>query len=563
MFVLCAAAILGCNGIIENGSDRSPNGPGVPPGNAGEWPDDDGTIGPGLTEAPPVPTTRFARLTHLQWKNTVRDLLGIEDPTEFAANFRADPVQGGSMFDNNASALEVDQTLWDAYRRAASDVAAYVTGDTARLAAILPAAEGDEDARARAFIEELGPKVHRRPLEASEIDEYVAVYEAGKTLYAGVDAFTGGIRLVLDAFLQSPLFVYRVELSETPVGDAIPLDGYEIAQRLSYAIRNSMPDDELFASAATGALTHPDEIVAQARRMLDDPRADDVLSAFHRQLFRMEKYSDIFPSMAFFPEVSPSIGEYARRESELFVLKTIAEKNGTYADLLLSREAYLNEELARIYGVSGSFGEDFTPATLSATERRGLFTRVGFLGKNSTSVNPDPIHRGVFIGERVACVKISAPPDAVPPVPAPEGRTNRETVEEHTETPGTVCATCHKSIINPFGFPFENYDAVGQFRTQDNGFPVETSASPLVGTEPVPVRDAVEMMDVLAASPSVHECYARHWLEFAYGRSMATQDRAIVERIGARSLEGATVRDLIVGLVTAQAFLNRSLEELP
>lgn len=555
MLVYAVVGTLGCDGIVLSGSTNQTHERPVPP--EGEL------IGTPLDESPPAPTTRLPRLTHLQWANTVRDLFGLHDAASHTEPFRSDPVLGGALFSNQSASYEVDELLWGSYQRAASDVARRVTEDEAISSRILPPVTHDAEARARTFVETFGRRAHRRPLSLEEVDEYMAVFTAGRALNGDVEPFHAGIRLVIEAMLQSPSFVYRIESSSEPVGDAIPLGPYEIAQRLSYALWDSMPDEELFEAAAAGALDGPEDVAAQARRMLDDPRAADVLQSFHEQLFDVRKFSSIYPSEARFPDVPPNLGEHALEESKLFIRKTVVEEPGNYADLLLSTTSYVNGSLAAIYGLSGEYGDAFVPTALERSERPGLFTRIGFLGSHATSVDPDPIHRGIFLAERVACVRVSAPPDDIPPLPAAGGRTNRETVEELTETPGTVCAACHATIINPYGFPFEGYDAVGAIRTIDNGFPVVTHASPLIGGASTPVADAVDMLEKLAASGEVHECYSRHWLEFVYGRRSVQTDRALVTKLGARSLEGSPVRELLVGLVTAQAFLNRSVEELP
>jgi hypothetical protein len=179
-------------------------------------------------------------------------------------------------------------------------------------------------------------------------------------------------------------------------------------------------------------------------------------------------------------------------------------------------------------------------------------------------VDPDPIHRGVFLAKRIVCARIGVPPGDIPPLPPPEGRTNRETVEEHTEKDGTVCASCHAAIINPLGFPFEHYDAVGAYRAEDNGHPVDAASMPSIGGKEVAVNDALDLASALADSRVVHECYARHWLEFAYGRAQSPLDASIVARLGEASADGAlSIKELIVGLVKTEAFLTRSAEELP
>jgi hypothetical protein len=171
----------------------------------------------------------------------------------------------------------------------------------------------------------------------------------------------------------------------------------------------------------------------------------------------------------------------------------------------------------------------------------------------------------VFIARRIECATIAAPPANIPALPTPPaGQTNRKTIEDLTQDPNTICSTCHAAIINPLGFPFESYDAIGGFRTQDAKQPVDTHSEPVLDGASVPVAGALELIDALAKSDSVHGCYAQHWLEYMYGRPLADQDDPLITRLAEQSLsKNAPVEDMIVGLVTSPAFLSRSVEELP
>jgi hypothetical protein len=558
--LLWAALAAGCSGEISplppgagddlnRGSARSPEEGGY---------DDD--IAGGLADVP-SPSTRFARLTHAQWRNTVRDLFGLEEAevATLSEALRADANQGGFLFDNQGQTLTVDEALWGGYRRAAADVAERVTGDAALLERLV-----GEERDTRALIGRIGLSVYRRPLSEAEVGEHATLFASGAQLYEGLDAFTAGVRITLEAMLQSPLFVYRVESSEELAGKVIPLSAHEVASRLSYFLWNTLPDAELFDAAATSELLKASEVARQAERMLDDPRAKSVIASFHEQVFETVKLSSIAPSPAFYEDVPATLGASARREQELFVQNVILAGGLGIADLLTSSETYVNDDLARVYGLSGSFGAEHVPVSLDPTQRAGILTQVGFLAGHATSVEPDPIHRGVFVARRIACLDLPAPPNNLPPLPNVDGLTNRERVVQHTEQPGSVCAGCHTTTINPFGFPFESYDAIGAFRSEDNGRPVDTSASPIIDRERVPVADAVELSEKLADSPSVHACYVKHWLEFAHGRPEAQDDIRQIERLAAASRAGElSVRRLLVALTASEAFLTRSSEELP
>jgi hypothetical protein len=582
---LMVAVLAGCTGGIETpGGDgrspgpggpnapnagsgapgRGPGGPGGPGGPTGNGGSGAQPGGPPSAEEVPAPATRAARLTHTQWENTIRDLFELDGSKTFGGLLRSDPVQSGFLFENNSLTLEIDEALFTGYQRAAAEVATYVTTDAARFAKIAPAANSDATARARAFIEQFGLRAHRRPLDADEVSEYLTLFQMGSSLYTGMPAFEAGARVTIEAMLQSPLFLYRVESSDQASGSAVALSDYEIASRLSYMLWNTMPDQTLFDAAAAGALGTAAAVETQAQRMLEDARAEAMVGDFHRQLFEVERFAGVRPSMGVYPNAPAELGAFAAEEHERFVHDVVFEQQGGYTQLLTSSETFVNGPLARIYGLSGNFGTNFVKAQLDPAERRGIFTQIGFLALNATSVNPDPIHRGVFLARRIACMTISAPPANIPPLPEPEGKTNRETVEGHTEKPGSLCATCHATLINPLGFPFEHYDSIGAYRTEDNGHPVNAATMPLIGNTSANVDGAIALADALAASSSVHDCYTQHWLEFAYARPGAAEDEALVARLSAASLGNRlSVQELIIALVTSPAFLLRSTEELP
>jgi hypothetical protein len=504
---------------------------------------------------PPL-ATQYARLTHRQWSSTIRDLLqlpvaaseagSVEDP--LVTELRQDPRQGGFLFDNHAASLSVDEALWRGYQQAAASVAERVVADPVLLARVAPA--GAE--RARSFVTRFGARVHRRPLDAEQIDAYLELFAGARGAYAGLGDFESGVRLVLEAMLQSPYFLYRVERGESAGGQR-RLDAYERAARLSYALWDSLPDAPLFARAASGELLGEAALAREAERMLLDVRAQGVVLSFHAQLFEQERVSRIAPSASVYERDSGALARSAERERDLFVAYQVLERDGSFADLLGSSETFVDDELARVYGLSGDFGERFAKVSLEPGERRGLLTQVAFLASHATTLDPDPIHRGVFVARRVLCKDLSAPPN-IPPLPAAGGRTVREAVVAHTEQPGTACAGCHKGTINPLGFPFEVYDAVGRKRTTDNGSPVNASSLAPIDGGRVPVKDGVELAAALATSQQAHTCYARRWLEFTYGRPATAKDRPLIERLGQASREGLSVKRLLIELVSAPAF---------
>jgi hypothetical protein len=497
----------------------------------------------------------------LQLQHTLRDLFGItdSDATQYVTDLRADPATAGFMFDNDGVALSVDDALYGGYQRMAATLATRVVDDAALFARATGGAT-----EAQAFVRAFGLRAHRRPLSDDELAEYTSLHAMGAALDTERPAFRAGARLVIEAMLQSPHFLYRIEESETAQAGVIALNDHEIAARLSYALWGSMPDAPLFDAAAAGTLRDGSAVAAQAARMLEHDNAAAMITHFHAQLFETEGYDNIAPSAGAFPDAPDDLGALAREENERFVRDVVLTRDGGYRELLTSTQTFVNADLARIYGLTGSYGEAFVPATLDPSERRGVFTQVGFLAANATSAEPDPIHRGVFLARRIVCLPLAAPPANIPPLPPTEGRTNRETIEAHTEAEGTVCKSCHQPIINPLGFPFEGYDALGAVRTEDNGHPIDAQSNAPVGSSSVAVDGALELADALAASVDVHGCYAKHWVEALHGRATTERDTASYEALGAASQRGElSVRELIVRLVTSPAFLSRSNEELP
>lgn len=505
--------------------------------------------------------SRFPRLSHTQWENTVRDLLRLDDRPGLSSSFTGDPL--GGVFDNNETVMQVTPGLWADYQIAAEELSALVTADPAKLERILPADSGDQAARARQFIEELGRRAFRRPLSEAEIGSYVALFDGAKDVLTDIDPFTAGVQLVLQALLQSPFFVYRVETSEAPREDGlIPLSGYENATNLAYFLWNTMPDDALLDAAAAGELSTPEGVRAYAEQMLADPRAREVVGSFHGQLYDYERYLDLNKDPELYPQFTPEMGEDMQREAELFVESVVFDREGGLVDLLTAPTTFVNDRLAAVYGLEGEFTADFQEAELDPAERAGILTRLGFLAANGTARQPDTIHRGVFVNLRVLCAALPSPPNNVTPLPASNEGTNRDRVNAHTG-PGTCGAGCHGTMINPIGFAFENYDAIGGWRTTDNGLPVNAAAEYQFTGGVQGFANAVELSKIIAESEDAHRCYAKHWAEFTLGRDVTIKDEPLLARLTEDSRGGAPVKELILKLVESDAFLTRAPVEAP
>jgi hypothetical protein len=540
-------AALACNSTLNNGPLSGDTGM-VPPDDGSTNPltpnGGEGSDLPGVALNGTPVRSRMVRLTHAQWEHSVRDVLQLGEDPGASIGFTGDPPNGS--FSNNERALTVTPNLRLDYQRAAEELSERVARDPAALAKIFPAADS------AAFIASFGRRVYRRELTADEQTRYRALFDLGPSVFESGDVLADGAQLVIETMLQSPHFLYRTELGD----DGAPLSGFEIASKLSFLLRNTTPNEELLEAAASGALDTPDGAVEMARQLLEAPDTAETVQRFHGELFGLDRYLSIAKDPATFPQHDEAINPTLARAEELFLDRLFQDGLGLEA-LLTSTTAYANEELAAFYGVSAS-GTELQEVDLGP-ERPGLFTRLGFLAYNGTLRDPDSIHRGVEINRTMMCSSLSPPPGIIPALPTVEpGQTNRERVNAHTG-PGTCGSGCHTTIINPMGFAFENFDAMGQLRETDNGKPVDTSSEYDFGDGLVPFDGAAELMPLLAASPRAHACYARHLAEFGLGRDIDAQDEVLIDRLQSASiLEGESIKELLMTVVASPEFGQRS-----
>jgi len=555
-----AAVLAGCDaaGSIEatpndicigDCSNQLPPDPNIPDPNN---PNSSSTI---IDENGSATTTRFPRLSHPQWENTVQDLFLLDTPSGLTGAFAPDP---GSRFDTNVDLRKIDSTQWTDYQTAAEALASRIVDDPAQLARIVPAnLPSDPTEGARMFISSFGPRVFRRPLTLTEIDAYIALFQQGPTLVGG-DAFNSGVELTLRAFLQSPHFLYRVEAASEVRSGRIPLSGYEVATRLSYALWNTMPSTELLTAAGNGELDTAGGVETWARRLLADPRAARTIVSFHEQLFRIAGYGRTAKDPTLFPTFTTDLEALLQQEAALYIEEVIVNRDGGIRELLTTPITYVNDRTAGYYGLNGSYTGSMQQVDLDPAQRAGILTQLGFLSKNGGLVQSDPIHRGVFINLDLLCAKLNPPSFLLPPLPAQApGQTNRQRVADHT---GTCGAGCHDVYINPIGFAFEHYDAIGQWRDNDNDTPVDSTSTYRMDGATLTYTDAIDLSRQLAETPRLHACYAATWMEFALGRRPIPADEAALEGIAQASTSGEAAKELLARITALESFRTRTPE---
>jgi len=488
------------------------------------------------------------RLNRTEYNNTIRDLLG--DTSRPADGFVREEEQGG--FNNNAEALGVTSILAEQYMRASEAIAERATQ---HLDTLMPCsvAGTDEATCVRGFIQTFGERAYRGTLDDDEITRLYAVFVAGRA-----ENFGTGVELVLQTMLQSSRFLYRVEFGagDQPV---VPLTSWEMASRLSYLYWNSMPDDELVASAKADQLRTREQILTQATRLLSDPKTHQAVANFHGQWLGLDGLDGITKSAAVYPAWTEDVRAAMRTETEMFFDDVMWKGAADLGTLLSAPYTFVNAPLAIFYGMKAPSGDAFQRVELDPKQRLGFLTQGSLLSINAHSNQTSPVTRGKFIRQKLFCQDPPPPPPNVMAV-APEldpNLTTRQRFAEHSAQ--ASCAACHQ-LMDPIGLGFENYDGVGEYRSMENGHAIDASGA-LIQTDVDGLFYSVPaLIDRLKESQEVRDCVVTQWFRFGYGRSETDDDACNL-----RSLEdqfdasGSNIKTLLLALSQTDAFLYRPI----
>ena len=482
--------------------------------------------------------SRLLRLTNDQWENSVRDILKLSAPSGLSKDF-IHAVSGVTDFDNNERVVIVNNTVWSDFQSAAEKVAAQVTATDQALQAVVATTD------AATFIKTFGRRAFRRDLTTDEVTDYQTLFSSASTYSGSQSAFTKGAGLVIAGMLQSPHFLYRQEMGD----NGKPLSGYEMAAKLSLWLRDTTPTDAMLDAAKAGTFGTADGAAMQAQQMLEDPAAKTVLRKFHGSLYKIEVLDTITKTAVngYSEKLLPEFKE----ASYLFFDRLFTQNLGI-KDMLTSTVAFAGPTMAQLYGVSTT-GTGVQQVTL--TGRPGWYSQMPFLTMWAINNDPDSIHRGVRINLDTLCADPGLPTFQLPSVPAIEpNQTNRLRYEGLTNACG---GTCHKEIINPIGFAFENFDGLGRFRETDNGQPVNTTGSYPFAEGTQPFSNATEMMQIIANGKQAHQCYSKKMASYALQRDLIESDRPLVDALGESSrTNNASLRNVMLSLVKNDAFRN-------
>jgi Protein of unknown function (DUF1592)/Protein of unknown function (DUF1588)/Protein of unknown function (DUF1595)/Protein of unknown function (DUF1585) len=422
-----------------------------------------------------------------------------------------------------------------------------------------PASASEEASCATQFINSFGAKAYRRPVQAEELTHLQDLYQAGRTTLK-LD-FNQTIGLLVEGIAQSPNFYYQaVKDIGTSVLDAngkLALGPYSIANRLSYFLWGSMPDQALLDAARDNQLSTDAQLEAQARRMLQSDKARLMAADFVDDLLDMDMLGDR-PKNPDKYAMYAALQEPMRAEVQSFGANALLGGTGTFDQLLTSNTTSVNQALAAVYGLSGVTGNDPKPVTLSSSQRGGVLTLAGFLANTGSSEGSLPPRRGRVVFTRFLCTELH-PPNVPVPEPAPEqpNITTRQRFEQHSTNP---CATgCH-NILDPLGFSFEHYDGIGAYRETDQGAPVDSGTSFGFDGKPAqPLANALELEKALASSDQARGCFTKQWLRYAFRRMETSGDLASLQAAYQQfKASNNDTRELVVALVKSRTFRFRT-----
>ena len=434
------------------------------------------------------------------------------------------------------------------------------TASRRRIFTCRPTTSDEERPCAEKIVSSIGGAAYRRPLQPRDVKGIMTFFDKGRA----EGGFEVGVRMALEAILASPHFIFRME--ELPAGarpgQLYAVSPMDLASRLSFFIWGAPPDDALVAAGRNGTLADPTVLAAQARRLLADPRSEALATRFAAQWLRLQDIEKVHPDALQFPDFHQQLGDAMRRETELFFYSLIRE-NKSVLDLYSANYTYLNEELARHYGISGVAGPEFRKVMYPDDRRSGLLGHASVLTLTSHANRTSPVLRGKWVME----VLMGSPPPPPPPdVPdldkteeAKEGRllTTRERMELHRANPS--CRSCHV-FIDPIGLALDNFDVVGRWRLRENGSPVDTRGDYYDGT---PISSPAELKAVLLKRPvPLIRTFTQNLMAYALGRRIEYYDHPAVRKITASAEAGGyRINDFIVGVVMSDAFRMRRVAD--
>jgi mono/diheme cytochrome c family protein len=472
-----------------------------------------------------------------------------------AASIPVESRADGFLFDDDAASGIVTDVHVTEYLKAARVSVQAVANMQALVGCDLGA---DRRGCTESFVRTMGRRVLRRPLDDLEVGRY-------RDLALAQSDALEGTRVALRALLVSPNFLYRSEMGELQADGSYQLTPWEIATAISYQLWGTTPDDTLLDAAASGALATPAGLEAQARRLLADPRARTQVGAFGAMWLGVDGVDALSKNAAMFPGWSNDLSASMVREAEELTAHVVFDGSHTLGELFTSSTTVVDGTLASYYGISGVSGASFVTAPMPS-QRSGVLALGAVMARYAHSDQGSPIQRGLFVRRNLLCQSFPLPPanaGGVPDVSATA--TTRERFAMHTAR--AECAACHQ-YIDPIGFGFEGFDAIGSYRTMESGLPIDTSGDVNdveglgTGTH-ASFSTMSELGTILAGSSAAEQCFVRQYYRFARGYHEMLADRCAVRALQQSFHAGGDIRELMVSVILSPDFARRADRSAP
>lgn len=506
---------------------------------------------PGFAGAPP----QMRRMTEAQYRNTIADIFGAD----IAVSGRFEPdIRVGGLLAQGTSAVSVSSAGLEQYEALARGVAEQVVDDKHydKLVGCAPGAGDPKGAAcAKRFFETVGPRLYRRPLERAELAEAVAM--TGKGL-AQVGDFRLALAGALSGMLTAPDFLFRMDHVREGSGGVARLDGWSKATRLSYLLWNTTPDAELMAAAARGDLDTEAGLTRQVDRLIASPRFKNGVRAFFTDFLHLAEIEDVSKDSQIYPSFTSTVNVAAREQTLRTVADVLVDRNADYRELFTTRRMPMNRTLSPLYDVPAP-ADWYSYEFPKDDPRAGLLTQVSFLAQHSHAGRTSPTLRGKAIREILMCQTIPSPPadvnfTVVQDVNNPDLKTTRARVEAHLND--EQCAGCHR-LTDPVGMALEHFDSAGQYRSHENGEPIDAAAE----LRRIKFDGAAALGAVLADDPNVTKCLVQSTYRYATGRALATDERSVVADLEQSFVaKGRRFPDLMRTIATSPAFYAVRLE---
>ncbi len=493
------------------------------------------------------------RLSATQFHNAVRDLF---PDVRISTALEADAAVNG-FIEIGIARGTISPVAAEKLEKAAYEIATQVAAPDrrARFVGCTPAATVDA-ACTRSYLERVGRRAFRRPLFADELTRYAGLAEKAAQRLGD---FFAGIEFATAALLQSPNFVFRVEVGEPDPSDASRLryTSLEMATRLSFLIWNSIPDDALLAAGEAGELVTERGLTQHVERLVNDARARSAMNNFHFERFNLEALDSLNKDRTRFAGMTDTLGAAMREDVLRTIDHIVFDQGGDYRDLFDTPITFSNAELAGIYGVAKPASGTQLLTLASAGPRAGILGKPGILAMNAHVRETSPTLRGKFVRERILCQSIPEPPPdvvTIVPEPNPNAPTMRERLARHREEEG--CARCHASM-DPIGLAFENFDAIGAHRDTDNGHALDLSGE----IDGRTFDGSRELAAVLRERTVASECAVRQLYRYATGHVETPGEEIVIKALSQRfSAGGYRLRELIREIVMSDGFRHLKKE---